>query len=144
MCACVCVLGGGEGGITESHRVHISSYAIMTVNSYTMEFDGQATAAAVQTRGGHSHRHHVQRCNCGQNAVKWSRYFLGLVKRSSSVLGTTNGDQWLNLCTCAVGRWSTGQGQNSPWSSGQGYFSMVKNLDCSCTSGHSAYGSDPP
>ena len=37
-----------------------------------------------------------------------------------------------------------GQGQNLAWSSGQGHFSTVKNLDRGHSSGHSAYGSDPP
>jgi hypothetical protein len=34
--------------------------------------------------------------------------------------------------------------KNSQWSSGQGYFWTVKNLDCGRSSGHSTYGSDHP
>ena len=29
-------------------------------------------------KGGHSHRRRVQNCDRGQDAVKWSRYFLGV------------------------------------------------------------------
>ena len=32
----------------------------------------------VQSRGGHSHRRRVQSCDRGQDAVKWSRHFLGV------------------------------------------------------------------
>ena len=36
------------------------------------------------------------------------------------------------------------KGKNSVWSSGQGHFSAVKNLDPGRSSVYSAYGSDPP
>ena len=85
----------------------------------------------------------------GQDAVKGSRHFLRVnqtVKWCSGPMSSTAGNQgaWPNLCTCAVNQRSTDQRQKWAMVNGQGHFWMVKNLDCSCSSGYSAYGSDPP
>ena len=74
--------------------------------------------------------------------------FSGSVKQSSSALGpmsSTAGNQeaWPSICACAVNRRLMGQGKNGP-SNGQGHYWMVQNLDCGRSSGHGAYGSDPP
>ena len=102
------------------------------------------------SRGGHSHRRRVQSCDRGQDAVKRSRHFLGVgqtVKQCSGALSTALlpiKRRGRSFCACAVDRWSRVKGKNPAWSSGQGRFSTVKNLDPGRSSGHSAYGSDPP
>ena len=52
-----------------------------------------------------------------------------LVKRSTSVLCSTNGNQevWPSLCACTVGRWSMGQGKKFAMvNRARAIFSMVK------------------
>ena len=97
------------------------------------------TQSQIPRGGGHSHRRCVQSCDRGQDTVK------GSVKRSRGVLGpmssnASNQEAWPSLCTCAVNWWSTGQGKK---------LAVVKwsrpFLDSrSRSSGHGAYGSDPP
>ena len=99
--------------------------------------------------GGHSHRRRVQSCDRGQDPVKRSRHFLGVgqtVKQragalSMALLAIKRRDR--SVCACAVNRWSRVKGKNLAWSSGQGRFSTVKNLDPDRSSGHGAYGSEP-
>ncbi len=40
--------------------------------------DQRLACREIRTRGGHSHRRRVQSCDRGQDAVKWSRHFLGV------------------------------------------------------------------
>ena len=89
----------------------------------------------------------VHRCDRGQDAVKRSWRFLGVgqtVKRCVS--SSTAGDQeaWQSFCACALNQWSRVNGKYPAWSSGQGHFPIVKNLDRGRSCEHGAYGSDPP
>ena len=105
---------------------------MMLAHSYVSEF---------KTRGGHSHRHCVQSCDRGQNAVKRSRHFLGIgqtVKRCSrpylrySEAAKRRGRDFAHAQLIDSQRV---KGKNLPWSSGQGQFWMVKNLDRGRSSG---------
>ena len=69
--------------------------------------------------------------------VKWCAGVL-----SNSTIG--NQEAWPILYVCTVNQWSRVKGKNLAWSSGQGHFSTVKNLESGRSSGHSTYGSDPP
>ena len=110
----------------------------------------QKQSAQHSTRGGHSHRRRVQSCDRGQDAVKRSRHFLGVgqtVKQCAGALSTALlviKRRGRSFCACAVNRWSRAKSGVVKRSSGQGRFSTVKNLDPGCSSGHGAYGSDPP
>ena len=67
--------------------------------------------------------------------------FWGSVKRSSGVLGPIK----RRGRAFAHAQLIDGQRvKNWPWSNGQGPFWTVKNLDRVRSSGHGAYGSDPP
>ena len=101
--------------------------------------------------GGHSHRRRVQSCDRGQDAVKRSRHFLGgrslngqavCWALSKALLAIKRRDR--SFCACAVNRWSRVKSKNPAWSSSQGRFSTVKNLDPDRSSGHGAYGGAPP
>ena len=101
-------------------------------------------------KGGRSHRRHVQSCDRGQDAVKRSRHFLGVGQMVKHCVGALS---QYHLAIKRRGRAFAhaqqihGQrvkGNNLAWSSGQDHFSTVKNLDPGYSSGHGAYGSDPP
>ena len=83
--------------------------------------------------------------NRGQDAVKGSRHFWGLVKRSSGVLGpmsstASNQEMAEPLHMCS---WSMVNGLRAKTGRGQGHFWTV-SLDHGHSTGHSAYGSDLP
>jgi hypothetical protein len=111
---------------------------------------GSRSVCECVSRGGYSHRRCVQSRDRGQDAVKRSRHFLGIgqtVKRcfwalSPALLGGQEAGP--RFCACAVKYSQRVKGKNPPWSSGQGHFSTVKNLDPGRSSGHSAYGSNRP